>query len=308
MIRMGLCALIALCLWGCDAAPKNPPAKAPGPDDGLSPVALAKDVPLASRKIVCLAPSLTETVFAIGAGDRVIGVSDFATYPPETQSLTRLGGLLNPNLERIVALAPDVIFLHAANDELARRLQKLGMRVRTFAASSLEEIYKVILRLGQEVGMDADAGAIVTGMKRELRHTTVAPDTPRVKVLVVVGRAPGSLAGLRSVGPGAFLHELIVLGGGENVAASTGQPWPEMSKEAIVAAAPDVIIELAPGATDNDEEALSVWKKLPSIPAVRRGQVHRFTEDHLLIPGPRLVSTARVLRGVLDAARPEPPR
>jgi iron complex transport system substrate-binding protein len=305
-----LASLAASCALGCDSPP-DPPAPeavAAHPDDGLEPVQIADDIPRGSRRIVCLAPNLTEIVFALGAGDRIIGVSDYATYPAEVADLPRVGGLLNPNLEKILKLAPDVIFLHASNRELADRLGRLGLRTVSFSADSIEDVYKIILRMGQELGVEADAGGIVTGMKRELRHLAVPDSAPKVKTLVVIGRTDGSLAGLRTAGEGSYVNELVVLVGGENIAASTGKPWPELSKEFIVAAAPSVIVELSPGATSDEAEDLAPWAALPGIPAVRDRRVHRLTEDHLLIPGPRLVSTARALRDALDAARSETKR
>lgn len=299
------------CILGCETRPKTPvppqpEMEAPSPDKGLTPQKKA-DVAPNKRSIVCLAPNLTEIVFALGAGDRVIGVSDYATHPPEVTKLPRVGGLLNPNMERILELGPDVVLLHAGNKELSLRLQKLGLRTQTFSADKIDEIYRVILRVGQVVGSDLDAGALVTGMKRELRDITAPNDVPRVKVLVVVGRTEGTLQGLRSAGPGSYIHEIIALAGGDNIAAKTGKAWPEMSKETILAAQPDVIIELAPGSKEDETKALTPWQALGSVPAVKNGRIHRLTDDHLLIPGPRLVSTARDIRGVLDLARPEPP-
>lgn len=291
---------VALAATGCDCSTGL--ATTPVPEDALTPVKLP-DVAPTSRKIVSLAPNLTEIVFALGAGDRVIGVGDFDTYPPEVAALPKVGGLLNPNLERILELTPDLVLLHASNSELADRLRKLGLRPVVFTADSIDEVYRVVLRLGQELGLDADARALVTGMKHELTVVAAPPDTPRPKVLIVVGRTTGTLQGLRSVGPGSFLDEIVVLAGGKNVADDTDTPWPELSKEAIVAAAPDVILELSPGATDDEATALAPWKALPNLPAVHNGHVRRLTADHLLIPGPRLVTTVRDVRTVLDEAR-----
>ncbi len=300
-VLLGLLCVAAI--GACDNKPAPEPPAVQSPDDGLKPVKL-EEVPSASRRLVILAPNLTEIVFALGAGDRVIGVSDYATYPPEVEDLPRVGGLLNPNLERVLELKPDLVLLHASNKELAFRLRKLGLQPRMFSADSVEQIYKVILRVGQAIGADLDAGALVTGMKRELLEVAAPKDAPRVKVLLVVGRSDGTLQGLRSAGPGSFLHELVELAGGENIAAGTGKAWPELSKEALVAAAPDVIIEFAPGAKDDDAKALLPWGALPNVPAVKNGRIHRLKDDHLLIPGPRIVTTARDIRSVLDDARP----
>jgi iron complex transport system substrate-binding protein len=296
LLRATVVALTIVALGACEK-PAAPETAETLPQPGAWP-----EVDPA-RKIVILAPNLTEIVFAIGGGPRVIGVSDYATYPAEVKALPRVGGLLNPNLERVLELQPDLVLLHASNKELAARLRKLGLRPKLFSADNIEEIYGVIQGVGDAIGLSENAATLVAAMKRDLAAATAPPGTARPKVLVVVGRTDGTLQGLRSVGPGSYLHELVELVGAENIAASTGKAWPELSKEAIVAAAPEVIIELAPGATDDDKTALAPWHTLPNLPAVKRGNLHRLKDDHLLIPGPRLVRGARDLRRVVDTAR-----
>ena len=267
----------------------------------------AKDVPGAQR-IVCLAPNLTEIAFALGLGPRVVGVSDFANYPPEVESLERLGGLLDPNLEKVLLLQPDLLLLHASSERVADKARRLGIRAMTFKADSLEEVLGVILKMGQATDTLAAARTLVASMKSELEGLRSPHGGERPRVLIVVGRDPGSLRGITSVGPGTFLHELVELAGGANIAANAGSLWPTMSKEAILAAAPDIILELTPGETaSNTDHDLADWRALPSLPAVRENRIARLDGPHLLIPGPRLVDTARDLRLALDKMRSRGP-
>ncbi len=255
-----------------------------------------------SQRIVSLVPSLTEIAYALDLGSSIVGVSDFDTFPPEVKDKERLGGLLNPNLEKLVLLKPDLVLLHASSKSVADKAGALKIPTLSVKADSLAEIYTSIDQLATKTNRKKKGQKLVETLQKSVGAYRAAADKPKVKVLLVVGRNPGGLEGITSVGPGSFLHELLELTGGENVAASSGKTWPQVSKEVLLADPPDAIIELSPGAPE-DPKALEPWNKLPSIPAVKNKQLYRLTGTHLLVPGPRLVKTAEDLHKTLEKVR-----
>lgn len=252
----------------------------------------------AATRIVSLAPSLTEIAYDLGVGDRIVGVSDFATYPPEVAKVERLGGLMNPNLERLAALRPDLVLTHSANTKVIEQAAQLEIPTLALPTDTIADIMRCYREIGAATGSSERATARVTELRATLAEAPKLPGPPP-NVLVVVGRNPGSLEGLTAAGPGTFIDELLTQMGAVNVAAQTGRPWPQMSKEALLVTPPDVIVELRPGAPIPTTELARPWSALGTLPAVQRERVLQLDGDYLLLPGPRIVQTAADLRGAL---------
>jgi len=256
-----------------------------------------------SIRIICMAPNVTECVFALGCGERVVGVTDFCSYPPEARTKARVGGLVNPNLERIVALGPDLVIVQGRHEKVAEFCRQRQTPLFRVEMNDLASIYSGLMALGARLGCRSRAERLCA----EIRQTLESIDghvagKPRPRVFLCLGRRPGSLTGLYTTGAKGFLSEILDLAGRENIFADAVTGYPQVSKEALLKRAPDVIIETYPGQELSDagrRRLMADWQSMPTLPAVRNGRVYLLTEDYLLVPGPRVVLCARRLAGVL---------
>jgi iron complex transport system substrate-binding protein len=255
----------------------------------------------APKRIVSLAPNLTETLFALGQGGRVVGVDDYSVWPPEVAGKARLGGLFNPNLERIVALRPDLAVALPSERDIADKLRRLGVDALIVPAESLADVERSFRSIAARCG-EAPAGERLAAAWRAALAPRPVAGAPRV--MLSVGRQPGRLAGMLAAARGTFLDELLRLLGGIDVFADSPSRYPQVGMEEVVARAPQVILELrsepAPPAV---VAALAAdWRELPSVPAVRDGRIFVIAGDYVLVPGPRLPDLYRRMREALTAA------
>lgn len=236
------------------------------------------------QRIVSLAPSVTETLFALGFGDRLVGVTTYCDYPAEARKLPKIGGFMSPSLEVIVAKRPDlVIGVSSATDPVkAREMERLGLKVTLISLASVSDILSSIKSIARLLGNPAAGKTLVRNITRQFEEVKkrVAP-APRRPTLLAVGLRP-----LVAVGGKNFIDELITLAGGENIAGNAAQPWLNLPDEYVVAKAPQVIIEAGMG-SDRSESAKH-WADLKSIPAVREQRVYAYPSDKILRPGPRI--------------------
>jgi iron complex transport system substrate-binding protein len=234
-------------------------------------------------RIVSLAPSVTETIFALGYGGRLVGVTTYCDYPSEAKKIAKIGDFMNPSLEAVVAKRPDIVVgvVGATDPVKAREMERLGLKVVLLPLANLDDILKSVRAIGEMIG-DSGAGKDLAGkisvqvdeVKKRVRSV------PRRKVLLIVGYQP-----LIAVGGKNFIDELITLAGGTNIAAGAAQPWLNVPDEYVVAKAPDVIIEAGMGS--EREKANKRWGDLASVSAVRAGRIYPYTSDKILRPGPR---------------------
>jgi iron complex transport system substrate-binding protein len=240
------------------------------------------------QRIVSLAPSITETVFALGLGDRLVGVSIYCDYPAEAARIDKVGSFLTPNVEAIIAKRPDVVLVvpSPGNRGGVESLQRLGIRVVVVDPNTLAEIKASILTIGRALDRDTEAHAVVARIDAQFAAVTHRLDdaTPR-RVLMVVGQTP-----LIAVGTSSFQGELIEMAHGINVAKASGSAWPNLSLEYAIAAAPEVIIDTTMGNEERSgaEGAMAFWSAYPTIPAVRDRRVYGYKAYELLRPGPRI--------------------
>lgn len=255
------------------------------------------------RRIVAVAPSAVELLFALGLGDRVVGVGNYVTWPPEATRLPRLGGLLDPQLETVAYLRPDLAVLLPSERELGERLLALGVDVLVVPHESLADVERAAAAVAERAGV-RQAGAGFAARWREELAPAPLPGRPRV--LLVVARQPGELGRPLVAGPGSFLAELLDRMGAANVFADAALPWPQVSLEEVVARDPELIVELQPQAPTAAEAAAlrADWQRLPTLSAARAGRVIVLGGDHTLIPGPRLPRLYRELRAAVAAAAP----
>ena len=235
-------------------------------------------------RIVSLAPSVTETLFALNAGASVVGVSDYCDYPPEVRSLPHVGSFLTPNLEAIIALRPTlVIGLWLSSDvRQIRALKSMGYPVLLVKDGSLEEIDNSIEAVGARIGREIEAHHLVAQIRAQIaavRERLAAVKSERA--LMLVGHQP-----IVAVGRGTYLDELLKIAHAENIAAAANEEWPHLSMEYIIAMRPEVILD---GSMGNDpSSSSSFWEKYPTIPAVRERRVFGYPENPILHSGPRV--------------------
>jgi iron complex transport system substrate-binding protein len=249
------------------------------------------------QRIISLAPSITEILFALGVGDRVVGVSTYCDYPPEATRIDRIGTFLQPNVERILEKRPDLVIgvPSPSNRAPVERLEDLGLHVLIVDPERIAAIQAAIHTIADAVGVPAAGDTLVADMRRQIDAVTARLDgAPRLSVLMLVGRSPFIAAGA-----GTYQDELITLAHGDNLAAPTGEAWPTVNLEFIVARGPQVIIDASMGSEEapDRDSAMSFWSGFATIPAVRDRHIYGYRAYELLRPGPRAAATlARVAR------------
>ncbi len=267
--------LLAVGVAGCGATPLPPPAGVPA-------------------RVVALAPSVTEIVYALGAGARVVGVCAQCDYPPAAAAVTRVGGYLAPSVEAVIGVRPDLVIAvpSPGNREAVRALERNGVRVQMVQDRTLADLWQAIAEIARALDVVA-AGERLTAEVRTGLATVAARVRglrPR-RVLVVVGRNP-----VVAVGGHTLQDELLTLAGGINVAADVGAVWPTLTLEVVVDRAPEVIIDAAMG---DERGGPRLFAGLDAIPAVRAGRVVTLSADALLRSGPRVPEAAAALAAAI---------
>lgn len=247
--------------------------------------------PAPASRIVSLAPNLTETLFALGLDSAVVGATDFCDLPPGAP-VTRVGGMTGPSFEVITELAPDLILMTIAGNARADhdRLVSLGFRVAVTDPSTIEGIYESIAMIGSLAGRNDRADSLVRSLRQRQQELAArAADRPTRNVLLLVSVRP-----LIAAGGGTFLHELIALANGRNVAAEAPTAYPMLSREHILETNPDVLIILD-GSSPPVHDLLSTYPEWQRLSAVRRGAVHVLDADVVTRPGPRIMQGLELL-------------
>jgi len=197
------------------------------------------------HRIVSVAPSITEILFALGAGDQVVGVTTYCKYPEAAKTRPKIGGYTTPNVEAILALRPDQVFMVKNRPDVAQKLRTAGIDVLEIQEESLAGIYDSIRKISEKIGVPARGRSLTESIEKELKQVADTPITgPKPRVLFVVGRTPGTVLDLSVVGRGSYLSELIALAGGENVFADALVPYPQVGMEEVIRRNPDVIIDM----------------------------------------------------------------
>jgi iron complex transport system substrate-binding protein len=258
------------------------------------------------RRIIALAPSHVELLFALGVGDRVAGVGEHCFHPPEARTRPACGGTFDPNYEQMLSLRPDLLVVQGRAEKVDAFCRRYGVRILHLSIEDLETLFAGARELGDAVGAEAEAEALIARIQADLdRVAQRVAGRPRPKVFLCLGRQAGSLRSLFSAGGPTFLTEMLRVAGGANVLADVATRYPTISKEGLVARKPDVILEIHGGAdlsAASRRRLLADWAALPSLPAVAEGRIHVLTDDFLLLPGPRV---ARVAERFADVLHPD---
>ncbi|MEK7829784.1 MAG: cobalamin-binding protein, partial [Acidobacteriota bacterium] len=249
---------------------------------------LGREVKIAfpPQRIVSLAPSVTETLFALKLGDRVVAVTSYCDFPEAAKAKPKIGDTLNPNAEQLIALKPDLVIITTASqlEKLSRQLGELNIAVYVTNPRSVREVLASIRKLGDATGATAEAEAITRQM--EARISEVEKRTgmlPKPRVLYVLQTAP-----LITAGRNTFINDLVLIAGGQSVTGNESADYPQLSRETAIARAPEVIVAPANHGTELVKEE-DLRRDFAVTPAVKANRIVRVNPDWVDRPGPRIV-------------------
>jgi len=256
-----------------------------------------------AQRVISLVPAVTEMLFAIDAGPQVVGVSSYDHYPNAVERLPRVGALVDPDLERVLSLEPDLVITYGSQERLQRQLARAGVDALSYRHGGIGHALDTMRLLGARTGHSDVALRATTRISTALAAIgRQVAGRPRPRTLLVIGREPYTLRGIYVSAGRGFLHELLTLAGGEDVMGDVPRENVQATTEMILARAPDVILEIhgdqEPDAKTLDRERRA-WSKLSGIPAVRAGRVYLLYDEALVVPGPRMPLAAEQFARVL---------
>ena len=258
------------------------------------------------QRIISVIPAVTEMLFALGAGDRVVGVGTFDKHPPEVETLPKVGALLDPDLEKILSLRPDLVAVYASQSDLRQQLERAGVPVFVYTHGGLTGVLSTLSELGGRVAAAERARGLIAEIEQRLKAVRGRrPLRPAPRTLIVMGRDSFSLRGIYASGGVGFIHDMVTAAGGANVFADLQQEAVQATTEQIIARRPEVIIELVaePMAPADVVKERTVWKSLASVPAVRNNRIHIVADRRTVIPGPRVAEGVEVIAATLHPER-----
>jgi iron complex transport system substrate-binding protein len=274
--------------------------------DGSVPAPATAPAPDIPRRIVSLTPALTEILFALDLGDRVVGVTRFCDYPAATRDLPKVGGYVNPSVEAILALDPDAVFVspNTGNRDAALSVERAGARLVVVDADDLDDTFAAIHTVAWACGVEERGTALSAELRARLDDVgRRLGDRAAVPALFCIQLDP-----IIAAGPGTLPGDLLALAGGANMVETEG--YPRLGVETVIEEAPEVILQARMDVADReaDRRVLDYWNRWGSIPAVRSGRVHVFDGTTALRPGPRIVEAveelARLLHPSADGGHP----
>ncbi|MGE3152526.1 MAG: ABC transporter substrate-binding protein [Nitrospiraceae bacterium] len=263
------------------------------------------------QRIVSLAPNITEMLFALDSGGRVVGITSSCNFPREAAALPKVGGA-TPSVECIIRLNPDLVLTPRGylNDDAVRRMSQLKIPLFSFETQTLDDVLRHLSTLGRLLDRGKTADALVGGLRQRIKQIgTPSADRPRPKVLYVFSCDP-----LTTVGPGNFVHYLIEMAGGTNIAADTTTAFPRLSIESALKSNPDILLLPAGGSVSAFDSWLSEWRMRSALSAIRHTRLVLVDSDLLDRPGPRIVEGLEHLTQAFrsdpstsDSVQPDPP-
>jgi ABC-type Fe3+-hydroxamate transport system substrate-binding protein len=288
-----------------DAEKNNdvPGVPTPTADTSTSPPP-TKDVKAQAgpQRLIVLSPAAVEVIFALGAGDRIVGSTRYAVYPPEARDLPDVGGVKDINYERLVTLKPDMILAQTRNEQLADFAQQRGIRLNQLVIESVSDLLFAVRRIGLYLNLRQKGRELAQKIEAELLRVRkrVSGHDP-IPCFITIDRRPGQLSGLMTAGRGTFVNELVELAGGKNIFDDVEVLYPTVSKESLLTREPAVLLEFKPGSNPESPEMKSLvadWDSVKGLLAARMGRIEIVTHGAALMPGPRI---AEVADAIVDA-------
>ncbi len=256
-----------------------------------------------AQRIVSTAPSITQTLFAMGLGPQVVGVTIYCKFPAEAARLPKIGTLLKPDVEAILALKPDLVVVQKRPNHLAEELSRLHVSFVQVESQNLEEIYAGAREIGKAAGASEGAERMIRSMRSQLHEIQkLSAGRPKPSVAFIVGHTAGRLEGMVAGSGASYFSDLLDYAGGTNVFEHVTAPYPKISLEEIFSRNPDVILELSGDSRPKQQQVLSLWQSKETLKAVRSERVYALESEPFLVPGPRAVEAAKL---VLHLLHPE---
>jgi iron complex transport system substrate-binding protein len=264
------------------------------------------------KRIISTAPSITETLFALGLGDRVVGVTQYCKFPPEAEKIPRIGSWSTTNLEAVLAARPDLIVIQRTAVHDSNRFQALGLRTLEVRMDHMTDIHASIDAIGAAAGVPERAKALNASIRKQLEavRARVASRPPK-SVLFIVGRTPGTLEGIIAAAGSSYLSEAIEIAGGRNIFADSRLGWVKVVQEEIVGRNPEVIVDMgehaeaSPISEAQRRSEIALWRKFGTVSAVRNNRINIVSSAIYVVPGPRVVDLVQQLARMFH---PEPHR
>ncbi len=244
-------------------------------------------------------------LFAIGAGPQVIAVSSYDEHPPEVARLPKVGALLDPNTEQILAARPGLVISYGSQTDLQTQLKRAGIGVFNYRHGGLAGIFSSIEELGRATGHVPEAGRLVASLRARLDAVRArTAGLPKPRTLLVMGRETQTLRNLNASGGVGFLHDILEIAGAANAFADVKHEAVTVSSEMLLSRAPEVVIDLHYGASEPADRAraqrdAAVWQTVSSIPAVRNKRIIPLYGDQFVVPGPRIADAAEAMARML---------
>lgn len=295
--------LVAVCLAGVMAAAARGQGAPGGGGAPQAPGAAARPA-----RIVCLIPAVTEMLFAIGAGPQVAAVSSFDRYPSEVKALPRVGALLDPDLEKILSLRPDLAIVYGTQSDLRAQLTRAGVPLFAYQHARLTDVMATLRQVGARVGRSDEAARLASDIERRLEAIRQrVSGRPAPRTLVVFSREPGALRGIYASGGYGFLSDMLEIAGGANLFSDVKGESIQATSEMILVRRPEVILELRgePMSAEEIARERAAWRPLSSVPAVRRDRIYILADERTVVPGPRIAEGTELIARALhpDAFR-----
>ncbi len=263
-------------------------------------------------RIVSLAPSITETLFSLGLGDRVVGVTSFCVFPSQVKEISQVGSFMSPNFEAIVSLKPDLVILVEEDLKVRSFLQKKGIAHVFVDNQDLPRISASINLIGRACGREDRAKQLVLEIQKDVDSIALESKKDaahkKPEMMICVGRGgigAGEISTIWLAGADTYYHELITAAGAKNVVTDSSMAYLTFSSEGVIRLKPDIIIDVMANMSEFKKEELKKdWQKLTTVPAVKNDMIFCLTGDYVTIPGPRIVlllrDIQRIVREYLD--------
>jgi len=253
-------------------------------------------------RIISLIPAVTEMLFAVGAGPQVVAVSSFDRYPPEVAKLQHVGALLDPDVERILALRPDLVVVYGSQSDLRAQLDRARIPTYIYRHAGLADVTTTLQQIGERVGHSQEASGLVRSIQTRIetvRKRVAGHGRPRT--LIVFDREALTLRGIYASGGYGFVHDMVDAAGGEDIFTDVKQEAVQATTELILARRPDVILELRgdPVAADMKAKEIGVWRALTSLPAVQNSRIYFLDQQTTVVPGPRVAEGVELIARTL---------
>jgi iron complex transport system substrate-binding protein len=251
------------------------------------------------QRVISLAPNITEMIYALNQQSKLIAVTDYCNYPQEAKSKGSIGALLNPNLEKIISLKPDILIGTSAHEELALKLITKNLKTILLSNDTIDEILMSIDSISVLLDCQNQAKRLIQSIKDSINYYRVNPDLYKIKppkTMLVLGREPGTTRNIGVIGSHNYMNSLWVIAGGLNLFSDLDTKFAQVSRENIINRNPDLIIEFKiDDKWNKDKNTLNLqeWKDLKLLNAVKEKQVYVIPDESAFIPGPRIYLLAK---------------